>query len=76
MVKSLIDVIHRQGLITILVVLWTLGIVTFVTIQVFSDTPPDIPGGTVTAFGAVLSSILAVGFTFYKWRIGKPDDSD
>lgn len=62
--------LYNHGVITILVIIWCIAITTYVTIKVFSDSPPDIPMGTVTAYGTLLGlPALAVGL--WKWRNDK-----
>lgn len=57
----------RAAWFTILFIVWTLALTTWVTFRVFSDTPPDIPMGTVTAF-ATLFGLPVAGFGLWKWR--------
>lgn len=67
--KYLIDMVHRHGLVTLLVVLWTLALVSWVVWRVFSAEPPDIPLGTVTALGTVFG-LPAIAVGLWKWRNG------
>ena len=57
----------RAARLTTLFVIWALGLTTWVTVRVFSEIPPDIPMGTVTAF-ATLFALPAAGFGLWKWR--------
>ena len=64
---------------TALIVLWMLGLVTWVTLRVFGENPPDIPGSTATALGMVYG-LPAIAVGLWKWRGGrlkrKPEDSE
>lgn len=76
MSKSVIEFVHKHGLVAILVLLWSVGVTTYIVLRVFSDNPPEISNGTVAALSAVLTSLLAVGYGFYKWRVTGKDDTD
>ncbi len=52
---------------TILILVWVLGLVTWVTMQVFSATPPVISMGTASAFSAILG-LPAIAVGLWKWR--------
>ena len=43
------------------------ALVTWVTVQVFGDTPPDIPGGTVAALGTVFG-LPTVAYAVMQFR--------
>ena len=62
--------LHRHGAVTITVILWAVGLTTWVTWRVFGDNPPDIPTGTAAAFATLFGlPTLAVGF--WKWKADK-----
>lgn len=71
--------INEHKVLTALIVLWLLGLVTWVTLRVFGDNPPDIPGGTVTALATVYA-LPAIAVGLWKWRGGqlsrKPQDGE
>lgn len=67
---NLSEWLYKNKIISSLIVLWGLGLTTFVTIRVFSVIPPDIPLGTATAF-ATLFSLPALAIGLYKWRVDK-----
>jgi hypothetical protein len=56
---------------TYIVMLWAMAITTFVTVIMFTA-PPDIPGGTASAYAAFLTGPLVAGFALYKWAREKP----
>lgn len=66
----MMEFIHRHKIITALLVLHSLGLVTWVTIRVFGDNPPQIPAGTATALTAVYG-LPALAYGLWKWRGGK-----
>jgi len=58
--------ITENALMSMLIVLWLMSLVTAITLKVFFD-PPDIPAGTVAAYGTVFGGVtIAVGV--WKWR--------
>ncbi|MFT0140768.1 hypothetical protein ACEK07_46085 [Alcanivoracaceae bacterium MT1] len=59
--------ITRHGLVSLLIVLWGIALTTWVTLRVFGDNPPDVPGGTATAFGT-LFGLPTLAFGIWKWR--------
>ena len=62
------DFFYKHKIVSLLVVIWALGLTSFVTVVVFVD-PPDIPAGTVSALGVVFGlPALAVGL--WQWRNG------
>jgi hypothetical protein len=54
----------------VVVLLFVGCLVGWVTFRVFGDAPPDIPGGTAAAYGALLG-LPAVGVALYKWAHGR-----
>jgi|TARA_A100000171_G_scaffold51185_1_gene64733 hypothetical protein len=70
-VSRLYRFLSENALVTLGLVIWGLTLVTWVTWRVFGDSPPDIPMGTATAFGAVfgLPAVLAGAWKAYRdWR--------
>lgn len=64
--------LYKHAIITVLLIIWCIGLVTWVTYRVFSDNPPDIPTGTVAAFGTLFGlPTLVIGL--WKWR-NKPNE--
>lgn len=63
------NIFFKYGILTVLVVLWAITLVTFVTIAVFTA-PPDIPTGTAAALATVYG-LPAVAIGLYKWRSEK-----
>jgi len=61
-----LDWIDKHRIISGIVILWSLGIVTFVTWAVFID-PPDIKGGTAAALATVYG-LPALAVSLVKWR--------
>lgn len=60
-----------NALVTLGIILWGLVILTWVTLRVFGDDPPDVPMGTATALAAVfgLPAILVGAWDAYRaWR--------
>jgi len=66
----MMDFIYRHKIITALLVLHSLSLVTWVTIRVFGDNPPEISAGTATALTAVYG-LPALAYGLWKWRGGK-----
>lgn len=63
----MIEWAQRNKLIALLVVIWALSLVTWVTWRVFGIAPPVISAGTAAAFGSVIGlPALAVGL--WKWK--------
>lgn len=63
--------LYNHGIVSIGLIIWCVALTTYVTIRIFSDSPPDIPTGTVAAYGTLLGlPTLAVGV--WKWRSDKP----
>lgn len=56
-----------------LIILWALGLTTWVTLRVFGAQPPDIPGGTAAAF-ATLFALPATAAGLWKWRHDRKKD--
>lgn len=56
----------RPRWLTAALVLWCVGLTTWVVCRVFGVSPPDIPGGTAAALSAVLGIPPAV-FGLYQW---------
>jgi hypothetical protein len=56
----------RTRNLTIAAVIWIGLVLTWVIWRVFGDSPPEITGGTATAFGALLGLPPAI-FAFYQW---------
>jgi hypothetical protein len=70
--SSLQSWLYKHAIITVLLIIWCIGLVTWVTYRVFSDSPPDIPTGTVAAFGTLFGlPTLVIGL--WKWR-NKPNE--
>lgn len=61
------NVIYRHGIASLLFLAWVMALFTWVTVQVFSGKPPDIPGGTVAAYGTFFG-LPALGIGLYQWR--------
>lgn len=63
--------LSENALVTLGIILWGLVILTWVTVRVFGDDPPDVPMGTATALAAVfgLPAILVGAWDAYRsWR--------
>lgn len=60
---------YRHKLVSLLIVVWSMGLVTWVVWRVFSVSPPDIPVTTVTALGTVFG-LPALAFGVWQWRNG------
>lgn len=58
--------ITENALMSIIIIAWALTLTTVITVKVFFD-PPDIPGGTVAAFGTVFG-LPTLAFGVWKWR--------
>lgn len=58
--------ITENALMSIIIIAWALTLTTVITVKVFFD-PPDIPAGTVAAFGTVFG-LPMLAFTVWKWR--------
>ena len=58
--------LFKRGILTSLIVVWAIGVVSFVTIVTFVYTP-DIPTGTAAALATVYG-LPAVAVGLYKWR--------
>ena len=59
--------ITENALMSLAVIVWAIILTTWVTIRVFGDSPPDVPGGTAAALATVFGlPTLAVGV--WKWR--------
>ena len=57
----------RHAVITLLIILWALGLTTWVTWRVFGDDPPVITATTAAAF-ATLFALPALAVGLWKWR--------
>ena len=64
---------YKHGILTILIVLWAIAVVSFVTIVTFLHTP-NIPTGTAAALATVYG-LPAVAVGLYKWRSEKGKDA-
>lgn len=60
----------QKGIVTMAVLAWVLGLVTYATIRAFGADPPDIPAGTATVLVA-LYSLPPAGFALWQWRLEK-----
>ena len=60
------NIFFKYGILTLLVVLWAMAVVSFVTIVTFLNTP-DIPTGTAAALATVYG-LPAIAIGLYKWR--------
>lgn len=69
---ALYNWIKRHAAMTIAFVVWTLALVTWATVQVFGDSPPDIPAGTAAAYGALLA-LPPAAIALWKWRRDRND---
>jgi len=58
---------QRHRVISAALVLHALGLVTWVTIRVFGDNPPQVPVGTATALGAVYG-LPTLAYGLWRWR--------
>lgn len=63
----LIGFMHRHGVITLMVIVWGIFLTTYVTVRVFSDTPPNVPTGTAAAF-TTLFGLPSLAIGLWKWR--------
>lgn len=59
--------ITENALMSTFVILWAVGLTTWVTIRVFGDNPPDVPMGTATALATVFG-LPVMGVGIWKWR--------
>lgn len=57
---------NRNQLFRRSVLLWACTLITWVTVEVFTETP-NVPSGTATALGIVVG-ILATVIGFYQWH--------
>jgi len=71
MFKTLGTLVEQHKLIRRLVLLWAVIMITYVTFIVFHH-PPNIPSGTVTAYGIVVG-LLATAIGLYKWSRDRED---
>ena len=69
---------ERHYILTLLIVVWLLGLVSAVTLITWIR-PPDIPGTTAAALGTVYG-IVPITIGLWRWRRGQkagaPSDSD
>ena len=66
------DLIYRHRVISAFLVIHALALVTWVTVRVFGDNPPEISMGTATALGAVYG-LPALAYGLWKWRAKQSD---
>ena len=71
MVSVVRRLVEKHKLIRRLMVLWSVVLITWVVVIVFTR-PPDIPAGTVTALSLVVGMLGSV-IGFYKWLRHKDD---
>ena len=60
--------IEKHKLIRRLTLGWACGLITYATVRVFSDVPPDVPSGTAAAFGVIVGILTAVIGFYTQWR--------
>ena len=61
--------LYQHAIVTLLLILWSICLISWVVWRVFGDNPPEISGGTATAFATVFGlPALVVGL--WKWRNG------
>lgn len=64
-----------RGFIVTIIILYTVGfmsaLVWELSMRVFSDTPPDVPMGTATAYGTVIGSGLAGAWALFRWGFSR-----
>lgn len=65
--------LQRHGIIVTLVIIWGIALTTWVTLQVFSSTPPNIPTGTAAAY-ATLFGLPGIAVGLWKWKSDKWQD--
>ena len=63
------DVIDRilKRLMAMAVFAVALFLISYVTLQVFGDSPPDVPGSTVTAYGTFAGTVAAGLWGIFKY---------
>ena len=66
---------ERHSAFTLFMIVWALGLTTWVTWRVFSPEPPNIPGTTAVAF-ATLFALPALAVGLWKWRHDRNKDKE
>ena len=72
--KTVIGFLYRHRVVTLLIVAWALGLVTWVTVTVFNDL--DSITANVAAALATVFALPALAFGLWKWRAGKTPGVD
>lgn len=67
--KTMYNWLHKNAIVTLFLILWSVILVSWVVYRVFGDIPPDIPTNTVAALGTVFG-LPALAFGLWKWRVG------
>lgn len=67
--KKLLDWVYRHYGLTLLIVVWGLGLFTAITLKVFFE-PVLIPTETVAAYGTFFA-MFGIVIGLFKWRRGK-----
>lgn len=56
---------------TLIIIGWTIWLVSWVTLRVFGENPPDIPAGTAGTY-ATLFGLPALAIGLWKWNRPQP----